>query len=101
MFVDATALNNKWEELLNLYVTKRTKEIEDSLKHQGIGDIEWACEVTSRSKNKLIDTILIPFKTELEGDIVHYPTKRGVPYEFNKPKFIEFIHENFSRIERS
>lgn len=65
-----------------------------------IGDSKWACQrLGIKTFDTIRTTILLPFRHELEGKIVFYSDRQGVPWKFNKRRFNEWMDNNFERIE--
>ena len=76
-------------------------ELEEKIRSQpAIGNSDWACNAAGCSSIRILkERILYPFRSELEGEIVYYSDKQGVPWKFNKNKFITWLDDNFGRIE--
>lgn len=76
------------------------QQLKEQLDYGQIGDLAWLKERTSiKSLEKLKESILYPFRSELEGKIVFYADGKGIPWRFNKHLMNKWLVENFERIE--
>ncbi|MFK8243884.1 MULTISPECIES: DUF771 domain-containing protein [unclassified Facklamia] len=64
-----------------------------------IGDAKWLEKRVGLKMKYIKPRILYPFREELEGEIIFYSDKQGVPWRINKFKFNEWMNANFSRID--
>lgn len=92
-------LIEKEKQVIHLEYEIKLKELKAQMDFGSYGKMDWIRERTGLSANTLKEKILYPFRKELEGRIVSYADKPGVPWRFNKYLMNEWLVENFDRIE--
>ena len=92
-------LIEKEKQVIHLEYEMKLKNLEEQMDYGAYGKIDWLRERTGLSVNSLKDKILYPFRKELEGKIVSYADKPGVPWRFNKFLMNKWLVDNFERIK--
>lgn len=96
--MSVSELIEKEKELLAKEYELKLEHIKQEYEEDGWGDLEWLSEKTTiKSRDKLQEMILHPYRTELEGHIVSYGG-RGRAYVINKKPMLEWLENNFERV---
>lgn len=90
-------INQEIEKIVIQYQSE-IKELKDEMDYGSYGDLKWFSERVSMSPNKAKESILYPFRKELEGRMVKYPESKGVRWMFNKHFVNKWLAENFERV---
>ncbi|MCZ0717859.1 DUF771 domain-containing protein [Aerococcus kribbianus] len=85
-------------ELINRQHEQELEKLKSNLDYGSYGDLKWFSDRVSMSPNKAKESILYPFRKDLEGKMVKYPESKGVRWMFNKYFVNKWLAENFERV---
>ncbi|SJZ51860.1 Prophage pi2 protein 07 [Globicatella sulfidifaciens DSM 15739] len=88
------------EKAIRMECELQTQRLKDEMEFGSVGDMNWLKErLGIKSSEVLRERLLYPFRKELEGKIVYYSDKNGVPWGVNKSPFNKWLVDFFERIE--
>lgn len=90
------------KEVIQKEYELKIKCLEDQIEFGSVGDTQWLKDRLSiQSLTVIKERLLYPFRKELEGRIIYYSDKKGVPFRINKALFNDWLVNNFERIDWS